>query len=356
VRVHQLLSGAGPYDAITAQARAYRKLMKGWGIEGRIYADSAAPGVEREVRPTARLADESRADDVLLVHYSIHSSRLGVALELFERKLLIYHNITPPRYLWDYQPHVATLCAIGRDELRRLASRFNAAAAVSAYNARELEAAGFADVAVIPNLFDEQRLEPGAGEGTRWDDGKRNVIFVGRVAPHKRHDDLLRAFAIYQRHLEPDSRLIMVGEPLSPIYRVALEDLSIRLGVRDAIFTGALPQRRVNAAYAASHAFLCLSEHEGFCIPLLEAMHFDLPILAREAGGVPEVAGDAAIGLGPEPDPGVVAEALHMAVSDEPLRTELAERGRRRLAEFSPERTAEKLKEWLESSLAISSV
>lgn len=350
MKVHQLLSAAGPHDAVTVQARTYRRLMADWGIGGEIYAGVADPGLDGEVRPAARLAAEAAPGDALLIHYSAHSRQVRAALELPQRKLFVYHNITPARYLWSYQPLIATLCAIGRDELPHFAARVDAAAAVSAYNARELEQAGFRDVAVIPNLLDPARLEPGAAGPSPWRDGRRNVLFVGRVSPHKRHDELIKAFALYQRHREPDSRLILAGAPLAPSYRAALEELAARLGARDVVLAGPLPQAELNAAYADAHAFCCLSEHEGFCIPLLEAMHFGLPVVAYRAGGVPEVAGDAAVLLDAKPLP-VVAEALHLAITDEGLREELRARGRRRLERFGFEATAARLQAWLEAAI-----
>lgn len=350
MRVHQLLSGAGPVDAVTAQAQIYKSLMADWGMGGDIYAGIAEPPMDRRVRPAARLSDEIRRDDAILIHYSAYSRHVSAALDLPNPKLLVYHNITPASYLWDYNPLVAAFCAIGRDELPRFAGAVRAAAAVSSFNARELEEVGFSDVEVIPNLLDSDRLREGSEVSSRWADGKRNVIFVGRIAPHKRHDDLIRAFTLFQRRHEPDSRLILAGSPLSADYRRALEEFAEALGATDVVFTGPLPQHELNAAYVGADIFLCLSEHEGFCIPLLEAMHFRVPVIAYTAGGVPEVAGDAAVLLSEKPA-GTVAEAMAIVLEDDELRREMLERGRRRLAHFSSEETQTKLRSWIEESL-----
>jgi len=120
----------------------------------------------------------------------------------------------------------------------------------------------------------------------------------------------------------------------------------------DAVAPGAVSfERSVPAAaladrYRGAHAFLCLSEHEGFCVPVLEALHFGVPVVARPAGAVPEVAGDAALFV-PDEDPAVVAELLHLAIADRELRAELRRRGAARVAAWAPERTEDALREAL---------
>ena len=340
-----MLSGAGPVDAVTRQALAFQELFARWGIGGDVHAAAIEPRLDAGVRPLARL--EPAADDLLLIHYSAYAPRLEQLLELPNRKLLVYHNVTPARYLWSFQPHVAALCELGRDHLPRYAQAVEVATAVSAFNARELSEAGARDVRVVPVLLDGARLgEPATTRGA----GSPLVLSVGRVAPHKRHDLVIRAFAHFQRELEPDARLLCVGEPISAEYADRLRALSARLGARDVDLPGPLGQDELNAAYREAAVMLHLSEHEGFCIPLLEAFHFGLPVVARPAGGMPEVAADAALWTDPEPDPAVVAELLALAVRDDELRASLAERGRARLEEFSPARTEAKLREAVEAA------
>ena len=340
MRVHQLLSGAGPVDAVTRQALAFRELFGRWGIAGEVHAAAIEPRLNAGVRPLTRL--DARPDDLLLIHYSAYAPRLEELLDLPNRKLLVYHNVTPARYLWSFQPHVAALCELGRDHLPRYARAVDVAAAVSGYNAQELRDAGARDVHVVPILFDAGRLgAPGAAPDPR----RPLVLTVGRLVPHKRHDLVVRAFALFQRELCPEARLMCVGEPVSPDYAARLRELADGLGARNVELPGPLGQDELNAAYRGAAAMLHLSEHEGFCIPLLEAFHFGVPVVARPVGGMPEVAGDAALWVdGDEPDLAVVAELLALATGDDELRAELAERGRARLTEFSRERTEAKLR------------
>jgi glycosyltransferase involved in cell wall biosynthesis len=173
------------------------------------------------------------------------------------------------------------------------------------------------------------------------------VLFVGRLMPHKRQDEVIRTFALYSREHAPDARLVLVGEPLTPRYAAELH------AVADALAPGAVRfERSLSAAeladrYRSAHAFLCLSEHEGFCIPVLEALHFGLPVVARPNGAVPEVAGDAALYVSDD-DAAVIAELVHLAVGDAELRAELRRRGQARAAAYQPERTESLLRELVE--------
>jgi glycosyltransferase involved in cell wall biosynthesis len=161
---------------------------------------------------------------------------------------------------------------------------------------------------------------------------------------------VIRAFALFQREHAPEARLVCVGEPISAAYAARLRELAGRLGARNVELPGTLGQEELNAAYREASAMLHLSEHEGFCIPLLEAFHFGVPVIARPVGGMPEVAGDAALWVEGEPDLGFVAELLALAVADAELRAELSAAGRARLGEYSRERTEAKLREAVEAA------
>jgi glycosyltransferase involved in cell wall biosynthesis len=346
-RVQQLLSGAGPFDAITNQALAWQRILAATGREGDVYAASFDPRLDGAVRPAESLAGRVRDDDLLVIHYSAHASALDEAAALPNRKLLVYHNITPARYLWDHEPYVAMLCALGREGLRRLAGRVDGAIAPSEFSAHDLRDAGFPDVRVAPAIyqFDRERLRPGAGDETPYaGDGRRTIVFVGRLSHNKRQDRLVKALALHQRHCDPEARLVLPGSPGSGTYGEYLARLALDAGARDVVLPGALPQPALNALYARADVFCCLSEHEGFCIPLLEALHFGLPVVAARAAAVPEVLGDAGVLLD-DPDLPTVSEAIELCASSASLREELRTRGERRLEEFTPERTEAAVRE-----------
>lgn len=345
-RVHQALSGVGPYDAVSNQAQAWRELLGRWGIAGEVYADSIDPRTADGVRPLRELHPDP--GDLVVIRYSAYAPTLRPLLALERRKLLMYHNVTPPRYFWNHHPGVAVACALGRDQLPRYVGAVDVAAADSLFNATELELAGAFEPRVVPILFEPERLrergpEP-EGEGPL-------VLVVGRLVPNKRQDLAIAAFASYQRELAPDARLMLVGEALTPSYRLLIERLARASGARSVSVTGGLPQPALNSLYARADVLLSTSEHEGFCVPLLEAFHFDLPVVARPAGAMPEVGGDAVL-WSDDGHPGMLAELLDLALRDGELRNELARRGRRRLEDFSYERTAERIRDAVDAALA----
>jgi L-malate glycosyltransferase len=345
LNVHQVLSGAGPYDAVTTQALAFRGLFRGWGWGGRDVAAEIDPRIGHRVAPLRALtADGPSPGDVLLIHYSAYAPKLRGVLELPQRKVLLSHNITPARWFWDHDPQAAVVCALGRTQLPQFAAAADMAAGVSLYNAREL-----GSETVIPILFDPSALgAPGVGGPRRDPPGPPTILFVGRLAPHKRQDAVIRAFELYRRRHAPEARLVLVGAPINARYEAAMRALADELSPGRVTIESGLTPEALAARWHSAHAFVCLSEHEGFCIPLLEAFHFGVPVIARAVGGVPEVAGDAALLLGEDDGESVVAELLALAVGDRELRAELRERGAARVAAYAPEPTARKLRAAIE--------
>lgn len=332
-RVHQVLSAAGPYDAVSGQALAWRRVLAEHGLPGDVHAVYVDP--RADVKPIEQLKPE--AGDLLVIHYSAYAPRLRELLEGPWRLALVHHNVTPARYLWHHGAFAAVACALGRRELPIYAQAADALAGVSEFNARELGEGA----EVVPILQDPSRLEPRgrAPEG----DGPL-VLVVGRLVPNKRHDLAFQAF----RRLEPGARMLCVGEPLSKEYRVLVESWAGD-GI---VVAGGLSQPDLNSAYAAADVMLSTSEHEGFCVPLLEAFSFDLPVVARPAGGMPEVGGDAVLWTDEPFNPVMAAELLRSAIEDQPLREELAARGRARLEEYAPERVEERIVSFVQGALA----
>jgi glycosyltransferase involved in cell wall biosynthesis len=342
VNVHQVLSGAGPYDAVTTQALAFRALFGAWGWGGRDVAAEIDPRIGHRVAPLRALAPAD--GDVLLIHYSAYAPKLRGILELPQRKLLLSHNITPARWFWDHDPQAAVVCALGRKQLPEFAAAADVAAGVSRYNAREL-----GSETVIPILFDPDGLGAPAAHDPP---GPPTILFVGRLAPHKRQDAVIRAFELYRRRHAPDARLVLVGAPINARYEAAMRALAADLSPGHVTIESGLTPDQLAGRWRSAHAFLCLSEHEGFCIPLLEAFHFGVPVIARPVGGVPEVAGDAALLLDDGDGESVVAELLALAVGDGELRAELRRRGAARVAAYAPEPTARALRAALEELVA----
>lgn len=345
-RVHQVAGAAGRHDAVTGQLLAYGELLRRWGLDGGMHAALVAPEAPAEIKPLSELAAEP--DDLLLIHYSGWIAGMGPLLELPQRKALVYHNITPAKYFWSVDPVVAVVCERGREKLPTLVAASKVTAGVSSYNAAELRSAGAAKPRVVPVLADPARL---AHDGAAASADGPLVLAVGRLAPHKRPDLVIRAFALYQRLHAPDARLLCAGAPQNPPYLARLERLVAEVGATGVRLARTLDDADLGRAYAAASVMLSLSEHEGFCVPLLEAFRAELPVVARPCGGMPEVGGDAVLWVDDE-DLSVVAELLHLAVTDSELRAELVRRERERAREFAPEHVAAAVRELIDAALA----
>jgi L-malate glycosyltransferase len=346
MNVHQLLSGAGPHDAITTEAVVFRSYFQRWGWGGGDYAARIAPGVSGTIRSVTGLSPAP--DDVLLLHHSAGSPRLGELLALPNPKLLLYHNVTPPGWLWGQAPVVAAHCAIGHEQLPDLVAGTDLAAADSSFNAAALRALGAEETTVIPLLIERDRLGPPAPARAP---GPPTVLFVGRLSPHKRQDEVIRCFALYRRRHAPEARLVLVGDPITPDYPDLLRGLAEALAPGAVQIESGLSAAALGDRYRGADVFLCLSEHEGFCIPLLEAFHFGLPVITRPSGAIPETVGDAAL-LVDDSDRAVVAELLHLAVTDEELRSELRRRAAAQLEIFAPAPVAKRLRRAVEVTVS----
>lgn len=334
-RVHQLTAALSYGDAIGNEAIAIQGHLRAAGFESDIFAEGVHPGMAHLARPLWEYADVSSPDTVCLYHFSIGSAAGRMIFHAPDRLVAIYHNITPARFFLGFHPHLAGLCYHGRRELGAFAPRTELGLGDSEYNRRELEAAGYARTGVLPIVLDlaAYSAPPSPVLRALFDDGRTNVLFVGRMIPNKRIDDLIRAFAAYQKAFNPRSRLILAGDHRGhERYLTRLQELVQALRVDEVVFTGHVRQDELLACYSASHLFLCLSEHEGFGVPLMEAMVFGLPVIAYDAGAVAETLRGGGILLA-EKDPLVVAGLIDRVLTDGALRAAVLRTQDRALAE-----------------------
>ena len=343
MRIDQILVAASPGDAVTNATFAFRDLLRRV-CPSDIYARYIDPRLSGDVRflgdYQSRVAGSG--SDVLVYHASIGEPDVAAFLrERQERLVLVYHNITPPEYFAELQPAFAQLLAAGRVELAALRQRVEFALAVSSFNAAELEAMGYDDVRVSPlavelDALTKRRSDPATVRRLARDAKGPVVLFVGQLLPHKRPDLLLSAFHVLTTYLIPDAHLVLVGPARLEPYRRALEGMVGELNL-DVHITGWVSDAELAAFYRAATCFVTLSEHEGVCVPLLEAMAFDVPVVARAFAAIPETMAGAGVLLPPDDDPFIVAEAISRLALDERLRQQLAREGRSRLRAFDPE-------------------
>ncbi|MFH1039038.1 MAG: glycosyltransferase [PVC group bacterium] len=334
--IHQLLSVFDATDAQGHLALLLRKIFRRWGYRSEIFAGTAVPGRQSGILPAQSLLKGDSPSDLLLYHASINSP-VG---ELFRRsarkQILIYHNITPARFFFGFDLFTYLECRKGRRGLPGFIPTCDLALADSSFNAHELLVLGFSRVELFPFPLDPTRLEGSADPGVlrRYgEDEVSTILFVGRLAPNKRQEDILLAFSYFQRLYRPDSRLILVGPDNFPEYRRFLDGRVRDLALENVIITGTVSLEELRAYYRSADLFLCLSEHEGFCLPLLESFYYRIPVVAYAAGAVPETLGGAGVILN-EKRPLEIAALLNRVLIDTELKAKLLAGQDRRLAEI----------------------
>jgi glycosyltransferase involved in cell wall biosynthesis len=342
MRIDQLLVSASPGDAVTNAAFELRALLRRRGSSD-IYARYFDPALAGDVFPLDRYESDSD-ENVLCFHASIGEPDVMAFLRgRHERLMVVYHNISPSEPFRPYDARFAGLLDLGRQELAELADRAFLALAVSEYNAAELRALGYQDVRVSPLIVDLTRLTSVEPHATTMHHLRTTVkgpmvLFVGQLLPHKRPDLLVQAFHVLVTYLEPEAHLVLAGPGRLWPYRQAVETLVHELNLAQVWVAGAVSEAELAAFYRRADLFVTASEHEGFCAPLVEAMAFEAPIVARAHAAVPETLGDAGVLLPPDDDPVLLAEAMAAVVGDAPLADELRARGRTRLESFAPDR------------------
>lgn len=340
-RIHQVVVSAAPGDAITNAALDLREGLRRYG-PSEIFSAFIDPALAGEAHPLDDFPRRAAGADLVVLHASIGEPVVSAFLERRREPLgVVYHNISPAAAFEPWAPAFAALLTEGRRELAELAGRARVAVAVSELNAADLRAMGFSRVQVVPLVVDPAALtgtEPDPSTAAQLDglDGPV-VLYVGQLLPHKRVDWLVSAYHALVTHLVPEARLVLVGADRLPGYGAALRRLVAELNLTRAHLMGPVSQPSLVAAYRRAQVFVTASEHEGFCVPLLEAMAFSVPVVARRFGAVPETLGGAGLLLAPEDGPLVGAEAMAAVAAGGELAAALVERGRRRLGALDPE-------------------
>lgn len=342
--VHQLIPVLAGADAIGHHTLRARDALRAAGFESDVFAEVVHDDVAGEARPVGHLGRRARAD-LLVYQCSTGSGLTDLLLGRPEPLVVDYHNITPASFFERWEPEAALSMRRARADLRRLAARTTLALADSTFNATDLEAEGFSPVEVVPPLVDLRRAAPDPATaavlrrrrtGPHW-------LFVGRLAPNKCQHDLVAALAVARRLHDPGTRLTLVGGTTSELYRDAVESLADDLGVADALtLAGRLSPAELAAYWDDADVFVCLSEHEGFCVPLVEAMDAGVPVVAYAAAAVPETVGPAGVLLDAK-DPVLVATAVHRLLADDATRAELVAAGHERAATFGADVTGGRL-------------
>ncbi len=337
-QVHQFHPSTAVGDAVTGDMLELQRVLREAGFVSEIYAHHVAVGLEKLVRP---LSQYSRAaGSLLIVHHSMGYDDFDQVVGLPGRKILRYHNITPAHFLPSL--HLKTYAEIGRRQLLQYREHVELAIAASEYSRQELISCGYRYSCTVPILFRPGLLlaEKPDSRQMRALAGNTNLLFVGRICPNKKQDDLISIFNVYHRRYNPQARLLLVGSwEGTENYAEKIRSQIKHLGLEQAVWLpGKITATELAAAYRRSTALVCASEHEGFCVPLLEAMGFDLPVIAYHAAAVPETLGPAGVLLDSK-DPELWCEVMEELLRNAAFREEILQKQRQRLAELQVERS-----------------
>lgn len=347
MRIHQFHPTVSFGDAVSNQILSLQRLLRGLGYQSEIFCEHPPAQFEGQTRLMRQYRRYSSPENLILFHFSLgYSSQVLAWLEqLPDRKVLVYHNITPYNYFVGINDSYLEAARSGREQLRILSRWMEAGWGVSKYNAQELAECGWGRLGVLPLIFDPQRYQarPDRKVILHWA-GKTNILFVGRVAPNKRFEDIILTFYFVKQRVCPNAWLILVGsaQGMEP-YLEFLQALARRLNLSSSVvFTGHVSTSQLVAYYRCASLFLSMSEHEGFGMPFLESMYFGVPIVAYKAAAIPETLDGSGV-LVTTKDYASVAELIGLLLEDKALRERVIARQRERLKAFLPERVKEQL-------------
>jgi L-malate glycosyltransferase len=326
-RVHQILATLGYGDAIGHEVLGINRVLRAAGYESDIIVETADPRLEDLTVDYRDIVGSVTRDDILVHHFSIGSRASRTAFALPCRMILIYHNITPPEYFLGVHEQLVRQCYHGRRELLPYRSRCDLALGDSEFNRQELETLGFSPTGVLPVVpgFTHLDTTGDARIAEAYDDDWTNILFVGRLIPNKRPDDLIRFFHAYKTGYNPLSRLILAGSYGGfESYLAQLHMLVAALGVRDVHILGQVTNEELTALYDVADLFLCASEHEGFCVPLIESFYKRVPVLAYAATAVPATMDGGGM-LYESRDPRRVATLMDALLTDAGLESRVLE-------------------------------
>ena len=351
MKIIQIMPTVSFGDAVSNDARAIADVIEEMGYKTAIYAENVDQRIkDKRVCKISKLKKLGK-NDIVIFNHSTGTDLCYTLPKLSGRKMMIYHNITPPEFFRPYSAAATRLTKFGYEGTAFLSDKIEYVMPVSEYNASDLRRMGYkCDMFTRPILipFEDYAKEPDPQVLAKYSgDGYTNIVFVGRIAPNKKQEDLIAAFSYYKKHINPKSRLIIVGSSGGmERYADSLKAYAKALETEDIIFTGHISFPEILAYYRVSDVFLCMSEHEGFCVPLVEAMYFDTPIIAYDSSAIADTLGGSGI-LIKDKDPVFVSMVIDRLVKDEALRNHVIEKQRQRLSDFSYENMKARLKEGL---------
>lgn len=349
IGVHQIVPSLKYGDAIGNEVIEIRYALKKMGYDSEIFAMYIHPDVSKFTRELHEY--KKNQNNIVIYHFGVAGFEITEFVKhLPDKKILIYHNITPSHFFKDINDNIFNSCLHGRKELRSLNKFITLALGDSEYNKNELDSFGFINTGVLPIFIDisKYNITPNKEIIEKFDGNYVNLVFVGRISPNKKQEDIIKVFYYYKK-ICPDSRLFIIGSYAGmEKYFIKLQDLVNKLNLSDVFFTGEISFEELIAYYKLADVFLCMSEHEGFCVPMLEAMYFKIPIIAYNSTAVPYTLAGCGIKVN-EKRYDEIAEMINLLINDDMLSKKIIEKQNIRLLDFDMQKTEEKLKNYIES-------
>lgn len=345
-RIIQIVASLNFGDAVGNDVRAIARALNEAGYATGIFTLAIHPKIKDEGVYLINMLPELNENDLIIYHYATADELADIIKEAPCKVVLRYHNVTPPAFFHGYNEGAEKVTREGLDEIADLKDAIDYGMVVSDFNKKDLIDMGYqCPIAVAPILipFKDYEQEPDKDVVTRYSDGKTNIVFVGRIVPNKKFEDVIACFAAYKEKYDSAARLFLVGNyQETDLYYQYLQDVIKKCGVEDVIFPGHIAFNAILAYYKIADLFLCMSEHEGFCVPLVEAMFFETPIVAYASTAIPGTLGGSGV-LVETKEPEAVAEKMHQVITDQACREEIIEKQKRRLEDFSYDRIKEQI-------------
>lgn len=349
--IHQFATSLSYGDAISDEILEIQKVLKEEGFRSDIFVRFFDPRMAAYAKDFREYTKYSSSQNVVIFHFSIGSPVSKMFFRIPDRKIMIYHNITPHHFFVDYHRILARECYKGRLEIRLFVDRVDLALGDSEYNRRELEEVGYSSTGVLPLLLDFSKFDEEEDPVTRgiFANGRTTILYVGRLIPNKKYEDVIKTFYFYKKYFNPQSQLILVGDYRGlESYYAALQDLISRLRLSDVCFTGHVEFSQLVSYYRMADLYLSMSEHEGFGVPLLEAFYVGMPVVAYAAEAVEETMNGGGVLLF-EKDFSRTASLLDKIIRDNVLRKQLRDSQMKALEKYKRENVKNILFRHLES-------
>jgi len=336
IRIFQIIVTIIRGDAMSNNALLLDHTFKSAGINSRIYAINIEKELKKDVFIFKKLPKLNKND--IIIYHLCETTEINICIKKINcKKIVIYHNTTPGRYFKQYLPELCQHQYKSILDIQSLNKSFNWCIADSEFNKNDLVNLGYDEkkITVVPVYinFNDYKQLPDKNIIEKYKDGYTNILFVGRITPNKKHEDIIRAFAYYKKHVNDKSRLILIGSSIGEVYIEILKDYIKENELKDVIFTGKIPFLEILGFYCIADIFLCMSEHEGFCVPLVEAMIFDVPIIAYNSTAIPYTLNGSGI-LIDDKNPVLVSKIINCITNDNNIKQEIIEKQRERLKDF----------------------